>query len=1774
MENPTSTIESVLSSFGGLCVELDSPDLPEGASPLNQDVDFLVGAVVTRPGVSGVYSYLGNDQVHTPGLGTSQEIIAGTLPVITQSASATGNGSTLHLTMPKAVAPGDQIVFSFAVPGSFNSLVDNFGHSYSTVSAGTGTLTNYLIQNSGTITFTLTANGSGTIYLSVVIIRGASASVIYGLTNTSGSSGSSPSITTLVGNNLIIGGASMLGSGPITPTDGKTPLTSTIQTGFSSTTATTVGSAASSSWSNPGAGGDTFMVFAFQPLTTEIGWTNPDNIASQLSATVSLTAGQASTLLQASLYPFTIPSTSAVTGIQVAVTGSASQTGIPTTQTPYFNYSLNGSIGINTPANLSPTVAGRNPSTGYVVGNLALDTNNNIQRCTTSGTTDSGTPTWSTTVGGLTTDGSVVWTCVKYIISIGDILCIMAFLPGSYNTGGNHITGVTDSSGNSFISVGSEQSQTDGPGGYLDTMRVLYAVAASNVSYGGTYNLTFAAASGIDVSYSFVTMSNLGNLGGQVQATGNYQSWTSFSTGSLGSVPANSFVISCSLQGIGQATLQSPFTSVVSSGGSMDFGYYIPASSGNITDTWDYVSPPVTSSWNSTLFYFSAVTGGGATNGSATIAPNSVLAASRALTLPAATGTVTVGSPTDTWGQAWTPALINSPAFGFSIQGFASTLPASFSVSNVSVTVWYTPPNPRNFNYIKSFTQSSGDSLTLALDAVGDIWQEDVQNTPNQLTPIFTAIEPNTFAVSCTAFEKEYIALSNLANGTDMPRQYNGRWIDRVSQVGPGVGPTVSFTATGYPITSITQPAAVSSLTAILWSSGPGTKAAAGNVITIYYGTGGTPSPGSAADPNVVVGGCVYLSGFPTINGQNVTGTYVVVSVQTTLGYNGHYWNTFCVQAGSSQLYDSFPASLGSASYNATVATLATSTPIPNVTAGSQLSVTGASVPAWDETWTVTGLVNAAQLQITNTQLTFNSSNPAQSTATYNYLVDAGVVSTFQPVAGGQVTIQNTTNGNGIFNGNNFSIASVSPSGSGPGSTGTFSVLLPATANINSQAETNATGFINGTQFRFEPGLGDVGTATNPILGNSTGGSVTQAGNLGSGTRQAVVFFQTRNGYLTQPSAPVTFTLSESANSITVANVPIGPPNVIARCIAFTGANGSNFFYIPQPVIVTINNQPTTYSATVINDNITTSATFTFTDAILLAATGIDIQGNDLFNQLELGSSLGSVLYASRVFWWGEQNKVPNFVNMSFDGGYLSTTTPMPAGWTALNVGGSLVASPQFGNAYYIQNTSGSNQSTWGLIVQSAYQDAYGVPIIFPQTQYSVRVTASCPSGVTTGQLSIQIASGSVIYGIINFPLANMTNSLQILTGTLLSTPFATQPPADIQLKVYAGLPNGGDVLIDRIEVYPLSQPNLPIQLRASYVDNPEAFDQNTGVLGVGSYNNQPVTGAFILHDNLYILKSRSMEYTIDNGTTEPYLWQVRQVSNKVGTPSIHGYDYGEEWAVIAAYDGVYVFGGGVPQKISQEIQPIWDSINWQYGNTIWVRNDISNKRVYIGVPIATPNKYMPQLPANANPTSPNVILCMSYREVNSVEELANRPPIHLTYTGKLVSWDLSRKWTVWNIQAPYGDFCIRPDTTEKLLICNGIANSKIYQLVPGQFNDDGAAINSNYTTYGFVKSDIGQATGLGAHNMFLLYGSMLVKGNGNLSVTEIPNTLDSPNAAALLPIPLYNPNPNGDTELPLNDNGCRFFIQVGTDAPNSWFQLSKMVLSMKPSLYPVRGAY
>jgi hypothetical protein len=199
------------------------------------------------------------------------------------------------------------------------------------------------------------------------------------------------------------------------------------------------------------------------------------------------------------------------------------------------------------------------------------------------------------------------------------------------------------------------------------------------------------------------------------------------------------------------------------------------------------------------------------------------------------------------------------------------------------------------------------------------------------------------------------------------------------------------------------------------------------------------------------------------------------------------------------------------------------------------------------------------------------------------------------------------------------------------------------------------------------------------------------------------------------------------------------------------------------------------------------------------------------------------------------------------------------------------------------------------------------------------------------------------------------------------------------------------------------------------------------------------------------------------------------------------------------------------------------------------------------------------------------VLMC-NYRELNTGVAIADTPPVRPSYTGRLLAPEPARKWSYWNIAAPYGDFIERQDGSFPLFYCNGYANSKIYELDDDTLDDDGAAINSYWVSYGFTKPDTAQALGLGQHRVLATYMTLLATGTGDINTQILPDNPASTIGYTPSPIPL-DLLTNGDLEIPINRTAQRFFIRVGTNAVGDSFSLSKIVLTMTPDkMSPIRG--
>jgi hypothetical protein len=590
----------------------------------------------------------------------------------------------------------------------------------------------------------------------------------------------------------------------------------------------------------------------------------------------------------------------------------------------------------------------------------------------------------------------------------------------------------------------------------------------------------------------------------------------------------------------------------------------------------------------------------------------------------------------------------------------------------------------------------------------------------------------------------------------------------------------------------------------------------------------------------------------------------------------------------------------------------------------------------------------------------------------------------------------------------------------------------------------------------------------------------------------------------------------------------------------------------------------------VISDNVTTSIILDFMDSTLENATS----ATNLFNLLELGECSCFTAYNERLFACGERNKVTNFVNTTFDGGF-DTTNTFPLGWVvdpANGAGGgsaiSLGQTPYYGDAYCIQGDGATLNR--GMIAESAFQDWLGVPIIDINTAYSVRFRTACGNtgAGTQGSIVVELYSPSI------GSLGIASAGYQTLTATYKETVQAILPiqaviPQDLVLRVYGTgtINNGVFFLIDNIEFFPTLQPFINTTVRGSYALDPESFDQETGLQVVGSDDGYPVRSMFNLLDGkLYYVRELGLYSTEDDGQNEPSLWPMVEVSATVGTGSARGVGVGESWAIIAHKTGIYIFFGSEPVKISQEIQPDWDTVNWAYDHTIYVTVDTTNKRIHVGAPVGVS-------------TVPNVEFVCDYAQLansegqTSAQDIASHPQAYYSVYNptKVVAPGKARKWTIWNISMNCATQAIRSDGSYHLLRGNAIGNGKVYDQVRTQLSDDGVAINSQYQTAFMPQIDDEQALQLGAHRKLFKYLTGYAAGSGNLS--RFIYGPQGQRGVQLVNYPLRSPE-EWDFESNLNWPGERASFLWGTNAVGSWWKVTKWIPNLQRDIVtPIRGS-
>lgn len=1201
--------------------------------------------------------------------------------------------------------------------------------------------------------------------------------------------------------------------------------------------------------------------------------------------------------------------------------------------------------------------------------------------------------------------------------------------------------------------------------------------------------------------------------------------------------------------------------------------------------------------------------------------------------------------------------------------------------------------------YGKSYVDPSGIIRDFYLDSAGNFWMEIIAPSNLAAAPIviFTTT-PGSSARSITANGREYVAIHNGLQGADVPYQLTGLsdgtvQIDRVTQDAPGAPPTVanlilppsSVAASGSPTTltigsygiqgANLDPTGTFYQSIYFWTASSITDVEPGQsvVISSTMNFNGTFGPITAVYPSsfqslIEVSGAYIPAGTPfetsgtvTIQQGALQRSSNIVTGATTAphglqpGYQVQVTNAIAGPIGtgiaSIVINNENAAGIATVTVNLAFGQL-THGLVPGLfvaITGVQGVTVGTSVVSIVRAGNTVTIVFSAGTGLTPGAL-INISGVVPSS--FNAIVQVATVTTTTNTADTitypQVDIDDTGGGSPQVN-----LEWPIPQTATPT---LYEVLSAPTADsfqvqLDYSDATFTTGSVtlawDGTfpvlsvptpeTFTYQQ-YGPDATAS-PVSGDTI--MATPVGQIAPGLRQSVVFFINRQGGVTGYSPPVSI-VTPGGQYLSITNIPIGPPTTVARGIAFTGADGAYFFYIPSPPQV---NGQVVGTATQINDNTTTGGVvFDFGDPALFAALGISIPGNNLANQIVLDGALNFGYYASRLLTIGQRNTVQGLLSMGFDGGYFqpipqnagsfitgtsyvittvgttnfvaigasantvgvqfyatgagsgtgtATPSPTPTGWTYGGTNGRLI--PNGGRAslgaWSINVTPSAHR---GVLSQGAYEDPTGAPIIEANTLYSIRVYLQPTVAAADLIFTVALTSASTSFS----TTATISGSLMSTSGSWLDANFSQATPetipSDFTLSVYAASSATSlTLLVDELSLIYTQEPTLTGGF-GSYVNNPEAFDDVTGDFAPDDDTHQ-IMGMFIIRSALYMLTldPNGRLHETSQGTTEPAEWIIGEVASNCGLVGVAALTQsqaddstasgGEEWEAWYSSDGPRIFGGSAPDKIAQEIQrpsgqafpgapPDLGAFNVAVQLTAWALNDPNSKTLYFGIPVNSA-------------TAPSVIWQMSYLGLDSAEQIASSPPVHRALSGKLVTSDLARKWSPWQLAMNGAALMFRQLNVVQPILFNGNgftpntsstgAYGNVYALNADMYTDDDyGQFFPYYITYAFVDRDQEQQLDLGSGLKTVSYSFTTIAGVGLLTPQLLYNFLNKAwsiqgqsGTGSQYPLSLF---PLGDLEWSgLMAQGYRFFMRYAP-IPNPAGSTAKPTTDVKFSLSSV----
>lgn len=651
----------------------------------------------------------------------------------------------------------------------------------------------------------------------------------------------------------------------------------------------------------------------------------------------------------------------------------------------------------------------------------------------------------------------------------------------------------------------------------------------------------------------------------------------------------------------------------------------------------------------------------------------------------------------------------------------------------------------------------------------------------------------------------------------------------------------------------------------------------------------------------------------------------------------------------------------------------------------------------------------------------------------------------------------------------------------------------------------------------------------------------TAAGVVTVGVHQLVtVARSSTDGSSSSPSGQTTWTAAGGKQArVTWAAIQTAPPDLLFD-LYMTAAGGGYFYFTGVTVPV-----------------LTFGAAINVSDAYLLSQKRLDYPDN-LYNRFEPPAAAGVFgPYHGRICLTGlVHNFAPGYVNgldgviypnkpirnLNFAYGFDNTITQ---DWTyTAATGASLQRDVTPNGASYwtyakiVGDGASATRGQFGLYITNlAAAMAPGVG------QIGLRVRARKTAGLSQGDLTVQILAGGSVSFTAVLPNASLSTDWQTFELPVMylgTTPLimdATQGNVLYTLVFWgSNTPtNLGEIHVDYIEPYGVTRGRDPYTAFWNYGQGSASgreFSSDSCAQVVGYGDGEDLIGGFELGGRWYYYKTRSTWVTDDNGN-EPGFWTVPQKIANVGSPSLAGVSRGEEWVVILSRSGLYQFqGGGLSNenRISDEIQPDWDSLNWNYGHKMWVEVDTERKRIVCGVIVG-------------GGSDVNQLWVLDYKEG------FGNASVYSPYSQA----GYGRKWSFWSWRGTCGALIERATTgLRQLWLGNNTANGKVYALsqdvAPSYVDDGSGVIPFVYETGNFIAGGQPGFMGLFTKVVFNCDGADAAgPAYLDLSYTRTDNV-----NVALPSLPIYNPA-LGDPFTKFRFLGDRIRIRFGSSVVNRW---------------------